>query len=124
MRDDPPVFVSFSERLELLPAVTLPKLRLAGLAASWPGVTPVPARGTLREVLDAFDAMARLPLAALPEVGVKVTLKLTLCPALTVIGNVKPLAVKPDPVALSPEIVTLAPPGLVRVSVIVWELPT
>lgn len=122
--DDPPVFVSFSERLELPPVVTFPKLRLVGVAASWPGVTPVPARGTLRAELDAFDVMARLPLTALPDAGVKVTLKLTLCPALTVAGKVKPLAVKPVPEALAAEIVTLEPPELVSVSVIVWELPT
>lgn len=76
--DDPPVFVNFSARLELPPVVTLPKLRLVGLAVSWPGVTPVPARGTLRAELEAFDVIVRLPLAALPDVGVKVTLKVTL----------------------------------------------
>ena len=74
--------------------------------------------------MDGFDVIARLPLTVLPDVGVKVTLKLTLWPTLKVVGKVKPLAVKPEPVALAAEIVTLDPPELVRVSVIVWELPT
>ena len=124
VRADPPEFVSFSARVELLPVVTFPKLRLVGLDVSWPGAEPVPDNGTFRAELDAFDVIARLPLALLPDVGVKVTLKLTLWPTLKVIGKLKPLALKPDPVALAAEIVTLAPPELVRVSVIVWELPT
>ena len=122
--NDSPVFISVSERLELPPLITFPKLRFVGLAASWPGVRPVPARGTLSAAFDAFDVMARLPLTALPVVGAKVTLKLTLWPALTLSGTLKPLALKPVPVALAAEIVTLEPPELVSVSVIVRELPT
>ena len=108
----------------MLPVVTFPKLRLVGLAVTWPGGLPVPESGTFRAELEAFDVMARLPPTVLPDVGVKITLKLTLWPTLKVIGKLKPLAVKPEPVALAAEIVTLAPPELVRVSVIIWELPT
>jgi hypothetical protein len=124
VRDVPPAFVSFSASVALLPVVTFPKLRLVGLAVSWPGVLPVPDRGTFSAELDAFEVIARLPLTVPPDVGVKVTVKLALWPALKVVGKAKPLAVKPEPVALAAEIVTLAPPELVRVSVIVWELPT
>jgi hypothetical protein len=124
VRDVPPEFVSFSASVLLLPIVTFPKLRLVGLDVSWPSVFPVPESGTLREELDAFEVIARLPLTVPPDVGLKVTLKLTLWPTLKVVGKVKPLAVKPEPVALAAEIVTLAPPELVSVSVIVWELPT
>jgi hypothetical protein len=124
VRDVPPEFVSFSASVVLLPVVTFPKLRLVGLAVSWPGVLPVPDRGTFSAELDAFDVMARLPLTVLPDVGVNVTLKFTLWPKLRVVGKLKPLAVKPEPVALAAEIVTLAPPELVRVPVIVWEPPT
>ena len=124
VRDVPPEFVSFSASVVLLPVVTFPKLRLVGLAVSWPGVFPAPDRGTFSAELDAFEVIARLPLAVPPDVGVKVTPKLTLWPTLKVAGKVKPLAVKPEPVTLAAEIVTLAPPELVRVSVIVWELPT
>jgi hypothetical protein len=121
---DPPEFVSFSERVVLLPVVTLPKLRLVGLVVSWPSVLPVPDSGTFRAELNAFDVIATLPLTVLPDVGAKVTLKLTLWPTLKVIGKLKPLALKPEPVVLAAEIVTLDPPELVRVSVIVCELPT
>jgi len=78
----------------VLPTRTLPKLRLAGLAVSWPSVTPVPDSGTFSAELDAFDAMARLPDKAPAEVGEKVALKLTLWPGLNVIGKVTPLALK------------------------------
>jgi len=124
VRTEPPVFVSVSASVVLLPVVTLPKLRLAGFAVSWPGVTPVPDSGTFRAGLDAFDVIARVPLTLLPDVGAKLTLKLTLWPTLKVIGKLKPLALKPEPVALAAEIVTLAPPEFVRVSASVWELPT
>jgi hypothetical protein len=75
---DPPEFVSFSASVVLLPVVTFPKLRLVGLAVSWPGVVAVPDSGTFRAESDAFDVMARLPLSELPDVGAKTTLKLTL----------------------------------------------
>jgi hypothetical protein len=117
VRAVPPELVSFSARVDVLPVVTFPKLRLVGLAVSWPDVAPVPDSGTLKEELDAFEVMARFPLTALPDVGAKLTLKLTLCPTLKVIGKLKPLALNPAPVALAPEIVTLEPPELVRVSV-------
>jgi hypothetical protein len=100
----------------LVPVVTFPKLRLVGLAVSWRGVEPVPDSGTLREELDAFDVIARFPLTALPDVGAKMTLKLTFCPTLKVIGKLRPLTLNPAPVALAPEIVTLEPPELVSVS--------
>jgi hypothetical protein len=124
VRAVPPEFVSFSARVDVLPVVTFPKLRFVGLAASWPDVAPVPDSGTFSEELDAFDVIARLPLTALPEMGAKTMLKVTLWPTLRVMGKGKPLALNPAPVALAAEIVTLDPPELVRVSVIVWELPT
>jgi len=124
VRAVPPEFVSFSARVDVLPVEIFPKLRLVGLAASWPDVAPVPDSGTFSEALDAFDVIAMLPLTAVPEVGAKTILKVTLWPTLRVVGKVKPLAVKPAPVVLAAEIVTLDPPELVSVSVFVCELPT
>jgi hypothetical protein len=69
VRDVPPEFVSFSASVLLLPIVTFPKLRLVGLDVSWPSVFPVPESGTLREELDAFEVIARLPLTVPPDVG-------------------------------------------------------
>jgi hypothetical protein len=85
---------------------------------------PVPESATLRAEFEALDVMARLPLALLPEVGAKETLRLALCPGFKVIGKVRPLALNPEPVALAAEIVTLVPPEFVMLSAKVWELPT
>jgi len=87
-------------------------------------VAPVPDSGRFSDALDAFDVIAMLPLTAVPEVGAKTILKVTLWPTLRIIGKIKPLAVKPAPVVLAAEIVTLDPPELVSVSVFVCELPT
>jgi hypothetical protein len=62
VRADPPVFVSFSATVELLPVVTFPKLRLVGLAANCPGRVPVPVDGTVRLGFDPLELIMRLPL--------------------------------------------------------------
>jgi hypothetical protein len=123
VRDEPPEFVSVSESEALVPAGTLPKIRLAGLAASWPGVVPVPASGTLREGFDALEVTVRPPLMLAADVGKNATVKLTLWPGFKVTGKLKPVALKLE-VAPAAEIVTLAPPEFVRVSARVWLLPT
>ena len=51
-------------------------------------------------------------------------MKVTLWPALKVIGKLKPLAVNAELEEPAAETMTLVPPELVRVSVRVWELPT
>jgi len=120
----PPELVIVSAKVWEVPTWTLPKPRLVGLVVSWPGVMPVPDRGTFRAGLDAFEVIARLPLAPLPDVGANATLKLALWPAFKVIGKLKPLRVNAEPVALAAEMVTLAAPELVIVSTSVWEVPT
>ena len=75
---DPPELVRVSESVWLLPTCTLPKLRLAAVAVSDPGVTPVPESGTFNVGFDALLVMERLPLADPPVVGVNVTLKVAL----------------------------------------------
>jgi hypothetical protein len=124
VRAEPPEFVRVSASVVLPPVATLPKLRLVGFAVSWPGVMPVPDRGTFRAGLDAFEVIARLPLAPLPDVGANAILKLALWPAFKVIGKLRPMRLNPEPVALAAEMVTLAPPELVMVSARVWEVPT
>jgi hypothetical protein len=61
VRAVPPEFVSFSARVDVLPEVTFPKLRLVGLAASWPDVAPVPDSGTEKLGFDPLELIARLP---------------------------------------------------------------
>ena len=109
----------------LLPTVTLPKLRVEGLALS-SRVTPVPDR----EMMVAGDQrlfavqMVIVPVTLPVEVGVNVALKLVLCPAARVSGRDSPDLLKPAPVTLACEIVRLAAPELVRVTVWVTVPPT
>jgi len=121
---DPPVLVSVSERLELLPVWTLPKARLAGFAESWPSVMPVPERAIFSGELDAFDTIASVPLAAPAAVGVKVAVKVTLWVGFSVAGRVRPEIENPAPVTVACEMVTAVPPVLVRVSERFALLPT
>ena len=91
----PPELVTVSCRVCELPACTFPKLKLAGLAASEPGVVPAPERDTASVGFDASLMMERFPLAGPPACGLNFTLKLVLCPAPTVAGSVSPVTVNP-----------------------------
>ena len=70
---DPPVLVSVSDKLELLPTCTFPNARLAGFEVNVPWVTPVPERGMLKLEFDPLEVMVTLPLAAPLAVGEKTT---------------------------------------------------
>lgn len=65
----PPVLVSVSGKLDVLPVCTLPNAMLAGLAVSVPCVTPVPERGIVKLESDPVDVMVIFPLAAPLAVG-------------------------------------------------------
>jgi hypothetical protein len=119
----PPLFVTVSDKLWLLPTVTVPKLRLAALAVKEPTDAPVPESGIVEVGFEAFEVTVKLPLAAPEAVGAKVTLKLALWPALKVIGIEIPLTLNPLPLVATEEIVTLVPPVLVSVSGKVFALP-
>ena len=84
-------------RFELSPTVTLPKLREVGETLSVAGLVPVPDSGIDKLGLGAFDVIARDPQAEPLVVGAKVTVKLTLCPAVSVCGTVSPVELKPVP---------------------------
>jgi hypothetical protein len=112
----PPVLVTVSDRDCLFPTVTLPKLRLVGFAPKAPGVTPVPDKGIVRVGLDAFEVSVTLPVTLPADAGLKVTVKVVLCPAVRVTGVVMPLRANPEPPIVAEEIVTLEPPVLVTVS--------
>ena len=73
VRLDPPVLVSVSDRLELLPICTFPKARLLGFGVSVPGVTPVPVSGMPRFESEPLEVMLTLPLTAPLAVGLKST---------------------------------------------------
>lgn len=91
------MLVTVSDRDCLFPIVTLPKLRLVGLAPSVPGVTPLPDSGMVRVGFEALDVMVRFPLALPADDGANETLKVALCPAVNVTGVVIPVKLNPEP---------------------------
>jgi len=83
----------------LLPTLTVPKLKVAGLTASCPALIPVPAKDTDRLGLFALLVTVTLPVSLPAPGGVKLTLTLTLCPGDRLIGREKPLTLNPVPEA-------------------------
>ena len=75
---EPPELVRVSDRVELLPTCRLPKLMLEGLALSAPAVAPAPESETRSVEFDALLVTERYPLAAPPDWGANITLKVTL----------------------------------------------
>jgi hypothetical protein len=120
---EPPELVSVPDRLLLLPACTVPKFRLAGLATIVPAETPVPESGRLSDEFDPLLAMAMPPVANPVAWGVKETVRLVLWPGDRFIGRAGPFRLKPFPVAVTCEIVTVEPPELVRVAELLWLVP-
>ncbi len=109
----------------LLPTVTLPKLRLAGVAPSKKVcATPIPESETLAGELVAVLTTETLPEALPATVGAKLAVKLVLCPAVRVRGSESPLMLNPLPFAVACETVTLPVPVLVRVTFSLALLPT
>jgi hypothetical protein len=80
-------------------------------------VTPEPESGMLREGLDAVLVIAMLPVALPPVLGANVAVNDALCPLLRVVGRVRPLRLKPVPLAEACVMVTLDVPPFVRVTV-------
>jgi hypothetical protein len=66
---------------------------------------------------DALLTMERLPLAVAADVGVNVAVRVVFWPVLRVSGTDSPVRLKPAPVAVAAEIVTLALPEFVNVMV-------
>jgi hypothetical protein len=121
---EPPELVKVSDRVALLPICTLPKLRLIEVAATVPGVPPLPESARVRLELAALLTIETLPLADPPVCGAKVTLKFVLWPADSVKGRLGPLRLKPAPVIVAWLIVTVVLLVLVRAAEAVWVAPT
>ena len=96
-----PVLVTVSDRVLVCAICTLPKLRLVGFDPSAPAATPVPDRAIFKFGFDAVEVMATLPLAAPTAVGENDTLKVALCPAVSVTGAEIPLRVNRDPLIVT-----------------------
>ena len=119
-----PVALSVPVFAPLEPTVTLPKLWLAGLTPSCPGAVPVPVNATANDGFDAFEVTVKLALALPADAGANTTEKVTLCPAVRVVGSESPLTENAAAPELAPVIVTLEPPVLVIVSDFELLLPT
>src|ERR1700693_681700 len=102
----------------------LPKPRLAGLAVSDPGVTPVPEKGMVRVAFEALLAMETWPLALVPDCGAKVTLNVALWPGVNAMGRFMPLMLKPAPVTDACVMGTREPREWFTVSCRGWLVPT
>ena len=85
--------------------------------------TPVPDREIVAGEPLALLVTVIVPLLEPAAVGAYTTLKARLCPAVSVTGALAPLSVKVDPVSAMLEIVTLAFPVLVTVTVCVEDDP-
>lgn len=114
---DPPEFVTVSDKLRLLPACTLPKVREVGFAVSAPGTTPTPLKGNAKVGFVASLAKVMPPLAAPVAFGANRTEKFTECPGASTVGRVSPLRLKLAPLAVAREMVTLVEPEFVRATV-------
>jgi hypothetical protein len=109
---------------ELDPTATLPKAKVAGETESWPGVVAVPESAMFSGEFDASDTRDRLPLKVPALVGANLTVNVTLPPAVSVVGKVRPVTENTEPVTLAWEIFTVVPPVLVTVSDWLLLLPT
>ena len=99
------------------PTVTLPKLMLLELSPKTPGDAPVPETAIVNVGLEPSEVMVTIPVKLATDCGAKLTLKVVLCAAFRVRGVVIPLRVKPVPLILACETLTLVPPVLVSVTV-------
>jgi hypothetical protein len=115
-----PVFVSVTLCVALALRASLPKLNKVVLGVSWrTGDKPVPLSGIVVGEFGALLTSVRLLEELVPDVGVKLTVKVVDFPGANVSGKARP--VRPNPVPGPANCVTLrlAVPGFV--SVIVCE---
>jgi hypothetical protein len=111
-----PAFFSVTVCELLVPVVTLPNAALAGVAASC-GCVPVPLNAIVVGEFGALLTIEMLPLTLPAAVGANLALNVVLSPAPSVSGAVIPVLLKPAPVTVTAEIVTVAVPPFVRVMV-------
>jgi len=111
---DVPPFVRLMVCELLVPVVTFPKGALVGVAANC-GCVPVPLNVIVVGELGALLTIEMLPLTLPAVVGANFALNVVLSPAPSASGVLSPLMLRPAPVTVAPEIVTLAVPEFVNV---------
>jgi hypothetical protein len=85
---------------------------------------PLPLRAIVSAEFGALLVIEMLPVVLPTTEGENCAVNVVFCPALTVNGVDKPLILKPVPVTLAAEIVTLAVPEFVSVTICDPLLPT
>lgn len=116
-----PLFVNVALSELLLLTFTLPKLRLVVLSPnSFVAAIPVPLRAIARGEFGALLVRLTEPVTAPAVVGANTALNVVEPPAAMFNGAVIPVVLKPFPVVVTAEIVSVAVPPLVKW--IVWEL--
>jgi hypothetical protein len=105
------------------PTVTLPKFTLDGVSTI-AGCAPVPFSEIVVTAFGALLFIVTVPLIATAEEGVIVAVNVLVWPAANVSGVVSPLIPKPTPETLAWDIVTVAVPPFVNVTVCDPVLPT
>ena len=96
-----------------------------GFAVSVPAAaTAVPVSGIDKLGFEAFDVTVTVPVNVPVDVGANFTVKVVLCPDVNVTGGVIPEMLNPVPDAPTAEIVALAPPVFLIVSVWLELCPT
>jgi hypothetical protein len=110
------VIVRFSEAV--LPAATVPKLRLAGpTARDFAALAAFAATGKDAPTEGVLVMMATDPVKAPAALGVSRTVKLLLVPGLNKVEPENPLILRPVPLATTPVTVSAEPPSLVNFKV-------
>jgi hypothetical protein len=115
--------VSVPLRDALDPSETLPKLSVAGVTVNCPTAAPAPDRAMPSCESDALERMVKVPEIEPEAVGENTTLNVRLCPTDRITGNDGPLNANAALDMLAPEIVAVALPVFVSVSVSVCEVP-
>jgi len=89
---DPPVFVTVSDKVCLLPTCTLPKLRLLGFDPSAPTETPLPESAMLKFGFELSELIVTEPFEVPVVCGAKATVNVMLWFAFSARGAVMPLS--------------------------------
>jgi hypothetical protein len=117
-------FLSTTGTVELVPIATWPNDTVEGLAVTESLFTPVPLTSSTRVAFDALLENLIMPPDHPMAVGVKLTLRSTLCPASKTSGRLKLDVVNSELFTVNPETVTLVCPLFVTVTSIVSVWPT
>ena len=121
----PPLFVSVAAwALLVVPRAWLANVMLGGDKFAVGCATPVPDSEMLIVELRALLMIDMVPVTLPPTAGANSTLKVALSRACRVRGNTSPLMLKPAPVTVACETVTLRVPVFVRVTLRVRLVPT